>query len=191
MLLSSVSQRSEFYFKSNLSQTYKNGLATFLNDLSNHHTILVNCHLANEPSDFPSTKGFLPDSMKVRRDPRAKIYAFVKFLQFEFNDPRTPAIPSKCTGLPRDCSSEIQGHEPWRCRAQNNLYLLFFCIIICSTNISWVPQRSKHYPSATNCYLPSGEVIIYLQLAATSARANPVLICYKTESKVQHKVDAQ
>ena len=50
--------------------------------------VLVNCHLAKEPSDFPREKGCLPDHVEGRRDTRAKIYAFVIFLQFKLDVPR-------------------------------------------------------------------------------------------------------
>lgn len=49
--------------------------------------VLVNCHLAKEPSDFLRQRAVCPTILKVRRDARAKIYAFV-ILQFKLNVPR-------------------------------------------------------------------------------------------------------
>ena len=74
-------------------------------------------HLANEPFDFASVQGSLPDHIKVERDKGTKIYAFVLFLQFKLNDLRISTISSKYTGLPRDGCIKIQGHELWRCHA--------------------------------------------------------------------------
>lgn len=74
-------------------------------------------HLTNEPSDFASAQSCLPDHIKVKRDTRAKIYAFVLFLHFKLNDLRISTISSKYTGLPRDGCISIQGHELWRCHA--------------------------------------------------------------------------
>lgn len=61
-------------------------LNTFLKDLHNRCMVWVNHHLANETSDFPSAKGSLSDHRNVKRDTRAKIYAFVLFIQLKLND---------------------------------------------------------------------------------------------------------